>query len=315
MQKVSMHEWIEVASKLCNLRYDFRGRTMRGSRLKEQGLSNARAVPAHDTRASKESLTSMNPAQKALWYIESHLGVPLTLDEIAAVGGISRFHMVRAFADATGISVMRYVRARRLTEAARALANGAPDILNLALDADYGSHEAFTRAFRDHFGVTPETVRATTCLEKLKLQEPIMMNSTALDHLKPPRVVTGKAFLVAGIGERYNPADAGWRPFPASGSAFIKRSETFPIASGRSPMASAATATIPAISTISPASRSPTSPTCRASSPASASPNRSISCSPTTSTSRPSAAPSARSGIMSAAVRHEGRRRAEFRAL
>src|SRR5260221_12013680 len=102
----------------------------------------------------------MNPGQKALWFIESHLARELTLEQIAGVGGISRFHMVRAFAAATGFSVMRYVRARRLTEAARALAGGAPDILTLALDAAYSSHEAFTRAFRDHFGVTPESVRA-----------------------------------------------------------------------------------------------------------------------------------------------------------
>src|SRR5947209_13001795 len=100
----------------------------------------------------------MNPTQKALWFIESHLAGQLTLDEISCVAGVSRFHMVRAFAAATGLSVMRYVRARRLTEAARALADGAPDILALALEADYGSHEAFTRAFRDHFGVTPEAV-------------------------------------------------------------------------------------------------------------------------------------------------------------
>src|SRR6201993_2064982 len=140
----------------------------------------------------------MNPAQKALWFIESHLAGALTLDEIAGVAGISRFHMVRAFAAATGLSVMRYVRARRLSEAARALASGAPDILTLALDADYGSHEAFTRAFRDHFGVTPEAVRATTCLDHLKLQEPILMDSTALDTIDPPRFETGKAMLIPG---------------------------------------------------------------------------------------------------------------------
>src|ERR1700750_2290622 len=125
----------------------------------------------------------MNAAQKALWYIESHLAGPLTLDEISAIAGISRFHMVRAFAAATGFSVMRYVRARRLTEAARTLAAGAPDILQVALDAEYGSHEAFTRAFRDHFGVTPETVRATAQLDNLHLQEPIHMDLTALQHL------------------------------------------------------------------------------------------------------------------------------------
>src|SRR4030081_2004638 len=119
----------------------------------------------------------MNPAQKALWYIESHLATALTLDEISSIVGVSRFHLVRAFAAATGFSVMRYVRARRLTEAARALAAGAPDILTVALDADYGSHEAFTRAFRDHFGVTPETVRASPHLGNLQLQEPIVMDS------------------------------------------------------------------------------------------------------------------------------------------
>src|ERR1700694_2883333 len=143
----------------------------------------------------------MNPAQKALWFIESHLADQLTLDDIAAIGRVSRFHMVRAFAAATGLSVMRYVRARRLSEAARALADGAPDILNVALDADYGSHEAFTRAFRDHFGVTPETVRSLTRLDNLRLQDPIVMDSTFIDNLQTPRFATGKPLLVAGICE------------------------------------------------------------------------------------------------------------------
>jgi AraC family transcriptional regulator len=146
----------------------------------------------------------MNPAQKALWFIESHLADALTLDEIAGVAGISRFHLVRAFAVATGFSVMRYARARRLTEAARALAGGAPDILHLALDADYGSHEAFTRAFRDHFGVTPEAVRSSMRLDHLKLQEPILMDSTATEKLQPPRFTTAKPLLVAGVGDRFS---------------------------------------------------------------------------------------------------------------
>src|ERR1700726_3641258 len=138
----------------------------------------------------------MNPAQRALWFIESHLGEELTLDEIADVAGISRFHMVRAFAAATGFSVMRYVRARRLSEAARALANGAPDILNVALDADYGSHEAFTRAFPDHFGLTPETVRSLKCIDDIKLQEPIQMDSSFIGNLAPPRFEVSKPLLV-----------------------------------------------------------------------------------------------------------------------
>ena len=132
----------------------------------EQGLSNASRPNGRMMRVLRMRAVVHESCPESALVHRKPSGRSLTLDEIARVGGVSRFHMVRAFAEATGISVMRYVRARRLTKAARALAKGAPDILSLALEADYGSHEAFTRAFRDHFGVTPEAVRAATCLDK-----------------------------------------------------------------------------------------------------------------------------------------------------
>jgi AraC family transcriptional regulator len=145
----------------------------------------------------------MNPAGKALWFIETHFAQELTLEEIATVAGVSRYHMSRVFAFATGCSLMQYVRGRRLTEAARSLASGAPDILSVALDVGYGSHEAFTRAFRDQFGLTPEAVRAQGSTEHLELLEPIKMDETLLTTLEPPRIVDGKTLLIGGIGERY----------------------------------------------------------------------------------------------------------------
>lgn len=145
----------------------------------------------------------MTPVQKAVWFIESHFARDIGLDEVAAIGGVSRFHMSRAFAAATGYSVMGYVRARRLTEAAFALAGGAPDILSVALDAGYGSHEAFTRAFRDRFGLTPEEVRANGSVPEPDLMEPLKMDETYLDTLAAPRFVDGHALLIAGFGERY----------------------------------------------------------------------------------------------------------------
>jgi AraC family transcriptional regulator len=146
----------------------------------------------------------MNLANKALWYVETHLGEPVGLDEIATACGISRFHLTRTFGAATGYSVVRYLRARRLSEAARALASGAGDILAVALDAGYGSHEAFTRAFRDQFGLTPEAVREGRCLDQLVLLEAIPMDATLLIDLEPPRHENGRAFLVAGLKERYS---------------------------------------------------------------------------------------------------------------
>jgi AraC family transcriptional regulator len=119
---------------------------------------------------------------------------------------------------------MRYVRGRRLSAAARALSNGATDILAVALDAGYGSHEAFTRAFRDQFGVTPESVRARGQLDRIELVEAIAMDQRLLDDLEPPRIVTHPSFLVAGVGERYGCDDSPaipsqWQRFvPSLGS-------------------------------------------------------------------------------------------------
>lgn len=146
----------------------------------------------------------MDPVGKALWFIESHFAGEITLEEIANVSGVSRFHLCRAFGEATGHSVMRYVRGRRLTEAARSLSAGATDILPVALDAGYGSHEAFTRAFRDQFGQTPESVRAQRHLDNLALVEAIRMDQTRIVTLAPPRFENGKMLLIAGLAQRYS---------------------------------------------------------------------------------------------------------------
>lgn len=146
----------------------------------------------------------MNLVSKALWYIESHFAEEISLADIAATGDVSRFHMSRAFGLATGRSVMRYVRGRRLTEAARALSQGAPNILNIALDAGYGSHEAFTRAFREQFGITPEAVRQHGELGNLELVEPIKMTETGTVKLETPRREAGAALLIAGLRVRYS---------------------------------------------------------------------------------------------------------------
>jgi AraC family transcriptional regulator len=146
----------------------------------------------------------MNPVAKALWFIENHFAEELTLDDVANIGGVSRYHMSRVFGIATGRSIMNYMRGRRLTEAARTLASGAPDILAVALDAGYGSHEAFTRAFRDQFGLTPEALRARGNLDEINLTEPIKMDETLLTNMEPPRFENFKTLLIAGLSERYN---------------------------------------------------------------------------------------------------------------
>ena len=106
---------------------------------------------------------------------------------------------------------MRYVRARRLSEAARALRERRAPISSASR---WMRTTALTKPsparFRDHFGVTPESgARRRRASRQLKLQEPIIMDSTLLDTSQGRRVSRpGKPLLVAGIGERYNSANA-----------------------------------------------------------------------------------------------------------
>jgi len=146
----------------------------------------------------------MKPVDKALWLIESELAGELDLQRIADLCELSRFGLARAFVLATGWPVMRYVRARRLSVAARLLAEGAPDILALALDVGYGSHEAFTRAFREQFGITPEALRARGDLQAIEPLEAMRMQPTSTYPLGEPRFVEEQPLLIAGLGERFS---------------------------------------------------------------------------------------------------------------
>jgi AraC family transcriptional regulator len=146
----------------------------------------------------------MDPVQKALWFVESHSREAITLEDIAKVCNVSAFHITRAFTATMGLSLMRYVRARRLSEAARQLAQGADDILSVALDAGYGSHEAFTRAFREQFALTPEQVRSQGHLNNITLVEAVPMNSSSIPNLAAPRFETAGPKLFAGLVERYD---------------------------------------------------------------------------------------------------------------
>ncbi|BCP54239.1 AraC family transcriptional regulator [Kaistia sp. 32K] len=146
----------------------------------------------------------MDPVGKALWYMECHYEKTITLGEIAEASGVSRFNLSRAFGTATGHTVMGYLRRRRLSEAARALSDGAPDILTVALDAAYGSHEAFSRAFRDQFGLTPEQVRAQRHLGNLELLEPIRMDQSLFVELWSPRVEDRGDLRIAGLSDRFS---------------------------------------------------------------------------------------------------------------
>lgn len=95
----------------------------------------------------------------AIAYIEEELTQPLTTAEVAAATGYSRAHLGRLFLEMTGETLAGYMRKRRLSEAARKLLTTRTTILDLALDYQFESQEAFTRSFKRHFRLSPGAYR------------------------------------------------------------------------------------------------------------------------------------------------------------
>ena len=83
----------------------------------------------------------------------------ITLGELSQKYGYSESHFSRKFQEISGMSFRDYLRFRRLAFALKALRDTGESILDIALDQGFSSHEAFTRAFRDAYGITPSAYR------------------------------------------------------------------------------------------------------------------------------------------------------------
>jgi AraC family transcriptional regulator len=95
-------------------------------------------------------------------HIHAHLDAELDPRDLARLAGFSPHYFHRVFRGMLGESVMEHVRRLRLERAALRLKHGTEPVTVIALDSGYGSHEAFTRAFRDRFGVAPRDFRSET---------------------------------------------------------------------------------------------------------------------------------------------------------
>jgi AraC-like DNA-binding protein len=96
---------------------------------------------------------------RVLDYIDGHLEGDLTLDEMASVACLSRFHFARAFKQAVGQSPHRYVIAQRLERAEVLLTEGETTLVEIALSLRFSSQANFSRAFRQSTGMAPGQYR------------------------------------------------------------------------------------------------------------------------------------------------------------
>jgi AraC family transcriptional regulator len=173
-------------------------------------------------------------ATRAAWVIERNLDRDLSLKELAEACDVSPWHLSHAFSQRAGRSITGYIRSRRLSHAAEALAAGAPDILAVALASGYNSHEAFSRAFKELLGMTPESVRRCGTTAGLPLVGAVDMMSADEVDLPDPEIRMAAAMTFACVFERFaleamQGIPALWRRFMEVAALIERRVHPIPV--------------------------------------------------------------------------------------
>lgn len=160
---------------------------------------------------------------KSIDYVEHHIYDAISIHDIANASNYSTYHFSRIFKALVGDSPKEYLRKRRLTIAADRLIKEETRILDLALEFQFESQEAFTRAFKQLFDVTPGQFRKHA--DPFRLMYKDQFSPHMLSHLQnqlamEPDIIERPALKTVGVARRYNEEDlelkvlwSAFRPF------------------------------------------------------------------------------------------------------
>jgi len=142
----------------------------------------------------------------ALDYIEDNLTGELDFSEAANLALCSLFHFQRIFLAVTGSTPAEYARRRRLTLAARDLSAENTRVLDIALKYGYDSPDAFTRAFRNMHGITPQAARGPgpklVAFPRISFHV-MLKGGNDMDY----RIIEKPAFEAVAKGRKFSAAD------------------------------------------------------------------------------------------------------------
>lgn len=96
---------------------------------------------------------------RVLVHIQQHLDEPLPLEQLAALACLAPHHFHHVFSGMIGEPLASHIRRLRLERAASRCKISEMSVVQIALEAGFASHEAFSRAFRANFKMSPTQFR------------------------------------------------------------------------------------------------------------------------------------------------------------
>ena len=97
---------------------------------------------------------SIGSIRSVILYLNNHYADDVTLDVLQEKFYISKYYLCREFRKATGLTVHKYIRRKRLTRVHELRTQGLP-IGDAALEAGFRDYSSFYRAFQKEYGVPP----------------------------------------------------------------------------------------------------------------------------------------------------------------
>ncbi len=120
-----------------------------------------RAAATNHTPPRKPSPLATRRMPRVLEYIEAGLQKNLNLLELSELAAMSKYHFLRTFRHATGLTPHQYILGRRLRRAAMALRTTLTPVAQIAADQGFGDLSTFNDTFRRVMGLTPSAFRAS----------------------------------------------------------------------------------------------------------------------------------------------------------
>ncbi|MBO0454513.1 helix-turn-helix domain-containing protein [Candidatus Enterococcus murrayae] len=123
--------------------------------------------------------------QKSVDYVEEHIKEELAIEELAQVSYLSLYYFQKLFSRLVGKTVNEYIKARRVANAKPLLRSTDQRIADIAFEYGFNSHETFTKAFKEIYGVTPEAYRKSKLLLTDFLKPDLSIYYTLVDEGVP----------------------------------------------------------------------------------------------------------------------------------
>lgn len=97
--------------------------------------------------------------KRVVEYVDANLAEKITLQDLAAVAGLSRMHFAAQFRAATGLRPHQYILKRRVERSERLLKQTKESLVEIALTVGFQTQAHFTTVFKRFTGDTPHQWR------------------------------------------------------------------------------------------------------------------------------------------------------------